>query len=164
MIKTNLPGKSTLSVLQPQPEIVRLRGNNIASQYPPGFPPIQKSQPPSPGSLPNSGYQSNVWFGNVDEEAVKVNNEKIAFDEVKLPPSIYASPVSVPAIPTVSADNFYLMVRGKMIHTTSTMEEMEEVIQYYLFSDQTDYSDLTIEDVIVLKKMVAKVGVSLRDG
>lgn len=144
---------------------------------------VQGSVPmdvPNPHSFDSLNIQTkpiedaNFDFGSVDgiaidEDGKEVvpaidyiidNNEFIDYMSYSPPPTTHqkaqASPPSVSTVPEIN--DYILMIKGKIIQT-GELRGIESKVSAIVYGEDKDFLDVSVADIIVLKRVEIKVGV-----
>ncbi len=106
-------------------------------------------QAPATSTLPVSGFsREQVWRPESSEE----KQEKIIYDEVLSPPSQL----------NISPGHYILVIEGEPVHSSQSLDELEELLEQLLFSPDSPFKELKMEDVAVYTRLDLKIGVIIK--
>lgn len=63
--------------------------------------------------------------------------------------------------PEMQIGDYCIFIKNKLIHNSPDVSEIEEMLQYLLFDDQSPIPDLESKDICLLKRLPIKIGVHI---
>jgi hypothetical protein len=95
--------------------------------------------------------EKEIMSGNILDDEIKSPSEEISDDKLTIQPTLL----------DVKAGQFCLTVRGEIIAVFDSIEEAEEEVDFIIFSNESSFSDVNLEDIAVFKKLKLRAGIVL---
>ena len=114
----------------------------------------------------------HVSTPQLEEESVKINSTPVFEEEIELPleseeveESFMTSPPDDPInkLSLLNSGEFCIMYNGDIISIQRTLTELEEAIDFIIFSADCPIKDVTLDQLSVFKKMNLRAGVLVHD-
>lgn len=145
--------------MAPIPEYVPIQPPNTVREKPQDLPPETSPHKVSVGVHKN-------WF---EIHSGTETNDEVLYDEIPSPPEMSDEQFEVSDdVPTESSDeptladveptHYALFVKGALIYSSQLIGEIEKIIEEILF-DQESLGNLTLDDIVLVKRIPLKVGV-----
>lgn len=111
----------------------------------------------------------------LDEEAQQFATEQIKYDdldfpEAKAPPPRAPQPKAVPQekskkyhhLLDLTAEQYCISVEGNIVYIADDLEQVENMVEYILFDQESPLGDISIESIAVFKRLALKAGVVVK--
>lgn len=154
-VKTQSPG--TTFAPKTKQQIQMAPGQEHAPVQPPKTRKPQVIEGPPQQTKVSSGQNTN-WFGSHEDNP----NEDISYDEIQTPPDFEVSEEdeSVESDEQILKPGEYgVLVKDTFVLKTHSLSDAEAMVEKILFDELPAFSKVTIDDIILIRRLSLKVGV-----
>lgn len=112
-----------------------------------------------PTRVPSVGNRN--WYEGTPEEEVRVSTQEFSYDEIPTPAT---GDSEEDELAILEPGEYGVLIRNQIVWSSTSLQEVESFIEKILFGSVQEYSDVSPNDIVLIKRIPFKVGVAAIDG